>query len=307
MTSLSTQYYQIILSQGIVSPIGASMIFYPAMSTAVTWFHKRRALALGIMASGSSLGGVIFPIMVQDLIPLVGFPWTMRICAFVILALLIISNLTVKSRLPPFPKPFTVMDFITPLAEPPFGVMAAAAFFVFFGLFIPFNFVTLSALSLGVDPNLSNYLLSILNAASIFGRILPGYAADKLGRYNVQIAMCGVCAIIDLALWLPARGTAPIIVFCVLYGFASGAFVSILPAIIAQISDVRQIGTRTGSMFAIVSLAALIGNPIGGALLVDDSGGYVYAQVFAGVTVFVGTVLFATSKGLCKGKLLKKF
>jgi nitrate/nitrite transporter NarK len=29
MTSLATKYYQFILAQGICSPIGASMIFYP--------------------------------------------------------------------------------------------------------------------------------------------------------------------------------------------------------------------------------------------------------------------------------------
>ena len=43
------------------------MIFYPAMSTVTTWFFKKRAFAFGIIASGSSLGGVIFPIMVSAL------------------------------------------------------------------------------------------------------------------------------------------------------------------------------------------------------------------------------------------------
>ena len=52
---------------GICSPIGASLIFYPAMSSVGTWFKKNRALAFGVMASGSSLGGVIFPIMVRTI------------------------------------------------------------------------------------------------------------------------------------------------------------------------------------------------------------------------------------------------
>jgi len=89
MTSISSKYYQFILAQGLCSPIGASMIFYPAMSTCSTWFFKRRALAFGIMAAGSSLGGVIFPIMITHLLPLVGFGWSMRIAAFIILGLLV--------------------------------------------------------------------------------------------------------------------------------------------------------------------------------------------------------------------------
>lgn len=103
MTSLSTEYYQFILAQGeynthfcgmdclridnrfragVCSSIGASMVFYPAMSTITTWFFKKRAFAFGIIVSGtilhsrnvandsglkaggSSLGGVILPIMV---------------------------------------------------------------------------------------------------------------------------------------------------------------------------------------------------------------------------------------------------
>ena len=101
MLSLSTEYYQILLSQGICASVGASMIFCesfaivfrlrlhrpltlhslifainpksvitdfrpdPAMSTTTTWFFKKRGLAFGIIAAGSSLGGVILPIMVS--------------------------------------------------------------------------------------------------------------------------------------------------------------------------------------------------------------------------------------------------
>ena len=75
MASLASEYYQFILAQGICSPIGASMIFYPAMSTIPTWFFRKRGAAFGIVAAGSSLGGVIFPIMVQRLIVEVGFGW----------------------------------------------------------------------------------------------------------------------------------------------------------------------------------------------------------------------------------------
>jgi MFS family permease len=82
MASISSKYYQFILAQGVCSSLGASALFYPAVNSVATWFSKRRALALGVVASGSSLGGVIFPIMVEWLVPQVGFGWAMRICAF---------------------------------------------------------------------------------------------------------------------------------------------------------------------------------------------------------------------------------
>jgi MFS family permease len=80
------------------------MVLYPSFSYTTTWFQGKRALAMGIVASGSSMGGVILPIMVNRLIPMIGFGWTMRICAFLMLGLLVITNLTVRSRLRPQPK-----------------------------------------------------------------------------------------------------------------------------------------------------------------------------------------------------------
>ena len=47
MTSLATKYYHFLLAQGICSPIGISMLFYPGTSSIVTWFSKKRGLALG--------------------------------------------------------------------------------------------------------------------------------------------------------------------------------------------------------------------------------------------------------------------
>src|ERR1700712_550802 len=128
MTSISHTYYQILLSQGVCSALGASMIFYPSMACVVTYFFRRRSLALGIAATGSSIGGVIFSVTVVKLIPEVGFGWTMRICAFMILVLMILGNLTLKSRIPPTPKPVRFMDFVRPFMEGNFALLALGSF-----------------------------------------------------------------------------------------------------------------------------------------------------------------------------------
>jgi len=148
MTSISHNYYEILLSQAICSAIGASMVFYPAFTCVSnhrspfrcwltyppqvsTHFNKKRGAALGLVAAGSSLGGVIFPIMVVRLIPDIGFAWTMRTCAFLILALLIFANLTMSSRIPPTKRPFSTMAFIRPLKEPIFLLLTLAIFFFY--------------------------------------------------------------------------------------------------------------------------------------------------------------------------------
>ncbi|KAJ5086942.1 hypothetical protein NUU61_008249 [Penicillium alfredii] len=302
MASLSTEYYQFILAQGICSPFGASAIFNASVNSVSTWFAKRRAFALGVTASGSSLGGVIFPIMVEHLIPQVGFPWAMRICAFLILFLLAISNATLQSRLSHRPKPFDIINFLRPLSELKFVLTVAGAFCFFWGMFLPFTFVITQAQRYGMSGHMSSYLIPILNAASIFGRTLPGYLADKIGRYNVMILTMYFSAILVLALWLPSRGNIPAIIFSALYGFGSGAFVSLAPAVVAQISDLREVGVRNGTFFAVISFAALTGTPIGGALAPDVlHGSYTKLQVFCGVVMIAGSTLFVLARGVVGG------
>ncbi|PQE19424.1 monocarboxylate permease protein [Rutstroemia sp. NJR-2017a BBW] len=251
MTSLSSKYYQFFLAQSLCSSAGASAVFYASMNSVSTWFMKKRATAMGIIASGSSLGGVILPIMVNRLIPQIGFGWTMRAVAFIILGLLIIAN--------------------------------------------------------GMSNDLSNYLIPILNAASLFGRIIPGIIADKVGRFNIMILTTALSSIIVLALWLPSRGNVPILLFAGFYGFFSGAFVSLGPAVIGQISEIRQIGVRTGTVYLVVSVAALTGSPIAGALVSRKHGQFQYLQIFCGVTMVVGTTLFVAARAVKVGFAWKKF
>lgn len=189
MTSLASKYYQFLLAQGLCSSIGASMVFYPAMSSITTWFFKKRAFAFGIVAAGSSLGGVILPIMVQRLIADAGFGWAMRGAAFLILGMLTVANLTITSRMKHTPTPTNLMDFIVPFKELPFDLTALGSFLFFLGMFLPINYVVTEAVHFGMSEDLVQYLVPILNAASLFGRTIPGYIADKIGRYNMMIIM----------------------------------------------------------------------------------------------------------------------
>lgn len=95
--SWCTKFYQLFLTQGIISSLGASAVFFISVQTMGKWFLRQRALALGIGASGVSAGGVIFPLMIERLIPQIGFGWTMRCVVLVLLVLTLASNLTLRS------------------------------------------------------------------------------------------------------------------------------------------------------------------------------------------------------------------
>ncbi|KAF2109154.1 major facilitator superfamily domain-containing protein [Lophiotrema nucula] len=301
MTSLCKEYWQFVLAQGICSPLGLNCIFTCATSSITTWFFKKRGAAFGIMAAGSGLGGIIFPIMTTHLIPKIGYGWTMRVAAFMILGLLIIANLTIKSRLPPRPRQFELRVFWEPFTDIRFVMTTASSFLFFLGLFIPINFIETQALAGGMSRRLATYLIPILNSASIFGRIIPGILADKVGRFNMQMVMSFFAGILVLALALPASGNAAFIAFAALYGFASGAYVSLAPAQIAFISKVEQIGVRTGVLFSAVSFAGLAGSPIAGAIVIRDHGKFDGLSIFAGVLLLAGATMFVFTRQVVAG------
>jgi MFS family permease len=128
MTSLSTKYWQLFLAQGVCCGIGYGCLFCPALSLLSTYFSKKRSLAIGFATSGSATGGMIFPAMVKQLLPRIGFPWTMRAMAFIQLGCFCLCNIGLKPRVPPR-KTGALVDWAS-FKEAPYVLFATGMFFV---------------------------------------------------------------------------------------------------------------------------------------------------------------------------------
>lgn len=70
MLSLSQphQYYQIFLSQGVGLGLGIGIVYAPSLGLISHYFNRRRPLALTLAVSGTGLGGMIHPILLNALI-----------------------------------------------------------------------------------------------------------------------------------------------------------------------------------------------------------------------------------------------
>lgn len=264
------------------------------------WFSKRRGIALGITTSGSGLGGVIVPIILQRLLPRIGWGWSVRVIGFIVLALQVVACLCLRPNLPP--KGMTKRDWLKVIdldgwKDVRFASVTLGSFFIFYGIFIPFYYIESSAKSVGMDPELATYMLSIVNAAGIPSRLIIGVIADKVGPLNAMIPMLVISGVLPLAVWLPARGSGPIIAFSVLYGLASGCFVSLLPQYIARISPPNTYGARLGSVYAFISIANLVGSPTAGALVGNrDQTGFNHLIGFTAALLLGGTVAIVTGR-----------
>jgi predicted MFS family arabinose efflux permease len=156
------------------------------------------------------------------------------------------------------------------------------------GLYIPYFYITPYAqFKTGADETLAFYLVPILNAGSIFGRLIPNAMADHFGALNMAIPSALACAMLAFT-WIAVHKIGSLIVFAILYGFFSGTFVSLPPsAILSLSSDLNKVGTRLGMSFSIAGFGILIGSPVGGALLDLNRGHFVHTQVFCAIAMTV--------------------
>jgi len=294
MLSLCHSYYQVFLAQAITVGLGAGCLFIPSVAILSQYFNTKLATATGLAASGSSLGGVIYPIVLYRLIPQIGFGWATRVLGFMSLCTLLVSISVMEVRaLPPAKR--KVID-LPAFKEAPYTLFVAGSVVAFMGLYAPFFYIEFFSITYKItDTNLAFYTLSIINSASVFGRIVPNFLADKFGPMNIIIPACLISGILCVCL-IPVRTVAPLMVICVLYGFFSGALVSLPPTIYVHLSlkNRGMIGTRMGMGFFVTSIGLLLGTPICGWILNGSS--YTYVWLFGGLLLIVGGMLFAASR-----------
>ncbi|KAI1203409.1 major facilitator superfamily domain-containing protein [Nemania serpens] len=309
LASLARKYYQFILAQGVLSAIGVACIYSPAIVCVSTWFAKKRGAAMGIMVTGSSVGGVVFPIMLSRLIQSIGYPWAIRSAGFLILGLQIIAILTVRARTEPVPKKMPVGRLAAPFKEFPFFMLLLGIFVLTYGIFIPIVYLASQGYQEAhTSEDLAQYLVAIFNAASLFGRLASGFGADKLGIWNVFILACALSGVSEFAVWIPAKRPSVAIGFAATFGFVSGAFIGLVGALPVSVSPLPEIGYRLGVVFLAVSIPALTVAPIGGAILQGSADGWLAVKIFAGVLCLAGSAIILFSRWLYTDKkLFKKF
>ncbi|KAI7200741.1 MFS monocarboxylate transporter-like protein [Hortaea werneckii] len=277
-TSVSTKYWQLVLSQGICLGIANGLHFCPAMSLASTYFLKKRSLVLGIGALGSCTGGVVFPILAQQLIPRIGFPWTVRIIGFIMLATNAVTITFYRTRLPPR-RSGPLVEWGA-FRELPYVLYCVAAFMFFWGLYFAFFYVGSYARDrLDMPYQDSVNLLLTMVCVGFVWRLLPNWLADRFGALNVILPFTFVCSVMMYG-WIGVNSQGTLYVFAAIYGCGSAGIQSMFPATLASLTtDLSKAGVRMGMGFSIVSFACLTGPPLAGALINRRDGDYLYAQI----------------------------
>lgn len=211
MTSLCSTYWQLFLAQGVGMGIAMGFIVQVCLSIPSQWFKKKRASAMGLLAGAAGVGATVQPIYVKKVIPIVGFAWTMRIMALTCAVVLTGSFFLVKTRVAPQPSTTKATKYWIDLEAfklKSYTLFVIGAFFIMsefaktdtrvtvdkteprfseliVGLYVPQTYMNTFTAQYQIPGD--GYWLSVLNASSIFGRILPGFLADRYGKMTILI------------------------------------------------------------------------------------------------------------------------
>ncbi|KAF4595145.1 Tubulin gamma chain [Ophiocordyceps camponoti-floridani] len=308
--SWSTRYWHYLLSQGFLLGTGSALLFYPTTGAISEWFDGKRGLALGIAVSGSSLGGVFWPILLQVLFNKVSEEVVYRIMAVISTPLLLLSCYLIRAR----PGHGTAADeslnrqrtVVGTILEPRFISLSVVLMILYAGMLIPFYYIPLYSQERGVDRVMSNHLLSISYGGSFIGRIASGWLADCLGRFNI-LALIGLLMSFMTLWWIWMQSVSQMVVFAVLFGLFSAGLVPLGSACVAQTTpDMGRIGLRIGVMMAVCSIGALAGGPVSG-LLRESTAGWPSVHLFSASLSLLGALLLSAVRLWHQPRLLAKF
>ncbi|KAI3395872.1 hypothetical protein diail_809 [Diaporthe ilicicola] len=306
LTSLCKEYYQFFLAQAVLAGICLGFLFSNALTIIGHYFDKRYGLASGIVMAGAALGGVIFPITLNRLLNEVGlsFGWSVRVCALIVLVLLIYANLTMKPRLPPTKQNVD----LALMKRPVYILVAIGGWLLNWGLYIPLFYLPSFATTSGLRAGLAPHTVAIFNAVSIFGRVIAGALADRAGCFNVVIINGLLCAT-TLFVWAGTHTAAGVLVVTIFEGLFIGSIVSLQAAIITIVTpDPKNLGSMIGITMGIWACGGLTGPPIAGAILNghDGPGSYSGPGYFGGASLVAGSAFFVAARLITQQRLLAK-
>ncbi|KAF5000442.1 hypothetical protein FGRMN_1773 [Fusarium graminum] len=187
MTSIASAYWQVLLAQGICQGLGNGIIFAPTIANMSTYFTRKKTIAISAGACGAATGGMVFPLIAQQLLPKIGFRWTVRVMGLVVtvssMIIMIIAKTRLKAR-----KAGPLVEWAA-FKEPAYVLFAAAMFFTLWPTWISYNYARQYATDkLGGSATDSFLMLIAINAVGIPGRMISAFLADRyFGAISVFI------------------------------------------------------------------------------------------------------------------------
>lgn len=261
-------YPELIGGMGIYAGITCALCASIGITVNGKLFSRWSCLASGINMAGSSLGGVIFPLVLKVLLPKYGWEGSIK---FLGIMMGVITSLGAGCVLCLYRK--VRPTEASPRNERWFNIFSRQAFtdksliLTAFGmLFLEFAILgmctIMPALSdeAGFDRRDSFNMLAILSGLSLVGRILPGLAAVRTGPFNMFVMSISLTVLL-MAFFMVPFGTTNSITFYItagLWGIASGSWLSVMPSCVLGLCEQHEYGRYYGTLYRNQSFSRLL-------------------------------------------------
>lgn len=265
--SFAHEIWQFALTQGVLFGIGSSMTYLPPVVHAPTYFDAHRGVAMGILFSGTGVGGLALAPLTRYLITKVGWQWALRICGILSFVCLVPTSFLVYSHPNYSGSSPKINSLNLKLASSKkFIFHMAGALLQSAGYLIPGYYMSSFGRTLGFSSKEGAIFIGVNNAVNALSKVIVGYFSDNFGRLNMLLLCCLLSAVTVLALWLISTpGT--FISFVIIYGVVSGPIVSLLPTCMVELFGVQNYQSTTWFLYFCRGLGTFLGSPIAGLFI----------------------------------------
>ena len=296
--------------------MGASLGFVGVTPNVVLisrWFNVGRGTALGIVLTGTSIGGFIIPLIAAPLITNYGWREAMIAISLLIWLVLLPAIIVLIKESPDDASALdpataaaaafsssaaaaaTASDGLTlrqAITTPLFWVFGLCAALVFYPIFVTSQqfILYLQSPKIGVSAETAAFAQSSLFAVSIGGKFLAGFLSDKFQSVRVMMACAFVMFAASVVLLTLTAGNA--LLFLLPFALGYGGTWVLLQRLASELFGQREIGKILGAFTMIEVIGAAIGGRITGYLADQSGGDYTYA--FYGVTIAAGLAFITT-------------
>ncbi|OAP57795.1 hypothetical protein AYL99_08533 [Fonsecaea erecta] len=289
--SFATEFWHLILTQGILVGLGTGFSWLPATPILPQWFNRNRSLAQGIAAAGSGVGGVIFSAATTPMIQNLSLAWSLRITGILSFVVLFTACSLIRDRNQTIRPSFKAID-TNLLKKYRVWLLILYTFFSILGYIVTICSLGAFATSLGLTQDQGGIVITVMNVGTAFGRPFVGVLSDRFGRMTVAGILTASNTVLAYAIWIPTNSYGLLLFFALVVGATSGVYWGTIAPLCAEVVELKELPSALSLMWVTVSMPALFSEAI--ALEIRrprSSRPYLWPQIYAGL-VFLVSGLF---------------
>ena len=271
----------------LIGFLGTGALAAPAMANIARWYVRRRGMAVGIVAGGQALAGIMWPPIFVLVMEAHGWR-TMALAYGAVAAVFLPALALVLRRRPGVPAGPPGTTAPAPAARPAAGsrlpmsvgglqaALCAAIVGCCVAMGLPLGHLVSYVTDLGHPASNAAEVLSVMLMSAFVSRaVFVGLLADNIGGLRALFIFSGTQAAM-LAAFTAVHGLAELYVVAILFGLGYGGIFPVYAVAIRELMPIAEAGRRTGLVFLFGALAMGFGSWIGG-ILFDATGNYVSA------------------------------